>query len=77
MQALHLEAAIPRDILTAARTAHGLFTRHGTYNCYIFGYIGSCNYRFKCSPNNTHDTTTSTHNTLGYLVRMEANTMRW
>lgn len=42
MKALHYDATLPSNMLTAARATHGPTTKPGTYNYYIFAYIGSC-----------------------------------
>ena len=73
MQALLLNVVIPKTMLATTRTAHGPTTDSGTYNYYISSYIGSCQYRFEFSPNNTHDGIIPRDNTLGSLViQMEA-----
>jgi hypothetical protein len=65
MQALLLDAAIPKDILAVALIAHGPTTDPDTYNYYICG--------FDFSRNNYHDDIISGENALGSLVlRVEA-----
>lgn len=44
MQALFHDATIPRAILAIAHEDHGPTIDSGTYNYYIFSYIGSCQY---------------------------------
>lgn len=67
MQALSLDAAIPRAILTAAQEAHGPTPGQGTYNYYMFGYISSCQYCFEFTNDNC-DGIIPRDNTLGHLV---------
>ena len=51
MQVLHFNGILPGATLTTARRAHGPIIGSGTYNYYIFGYIGPCHYCFEFSAN--------------------------
>jgi hypothetical protein len=66
MQVLHLTWILSGDTLDAARHVHGPPTGLGTFNHYFFGYVGSCQYCFKFSANNTDPK--QWHNTLGNLL---------
>jgi hypothetical protein len=66
MQVLHLTWILSSDTLDAARHVHGPPTCPGTFNHYIFGYVGSCQYYFKFSANNTDPK--QWHGTLGHLL---------
>ena len=70
MQVLHLTGIVPGATLATARHTHGPPIGPGTFNYHIFGYVGSCQYCFEFSTNNTNPK--QQHDTLGHLlIRIE------
>jgi hypothetical protein len=53
MKVLHYNATLPTDLLEQATQTQGPRTRPGTYNYYIFRYIGSYQYCFEFSTDST------------------------